>query len=188
MKKRFFSLLTMSAFLTLGLVAVNEHISTVDAASGDSFVKVTVAPSDWSGTYLIVSEASKVALKGSATTLDAGDGKNKIDVTISSGSIAWTEELEKNTFTISKNGSNYNVKSASGYYIGQSSNANGLKSSTSSGYANTITLKNGDVDMVSGGAYLRYNSSTASGNLRFRYYKSSSYTSQKAIQLYKQFP
>ena len=39
--------------------------------------------------------------------------------------------------------------------------------------------------MVSGGAYLRYNASTASGNLRFRYYKSSSYSSQKAIQLYK---
>ena len=39
------------------------------AASG-KFVKVTTAPSDWSGTYLIVYEAGKFAFNGSMTTLD----------------------------------------------------------------------------------------------------------------------
>ena len=72
----------------------------------------------------------------------------------------------------------------SGYYIGQTSNANGLKSNKTTTYANTISINNdGSVNFVSGGAYLRYNS--ASDQLRFRYYKSSSYTGQKAIHLYK---
>jgi len=48
----------------------------------------------------------------------------------------------------------------------------------------TITFADDNADIVSsGGAYLRYNS--ASNQIRFRYYKSSSYTGQKAIQLYK---
>ena len=48
----------------------------------------------------------------------------------------------------------------------------------------TITVTNGEANIVSsGGAYLRYNS--ASNQLRFRYYKSATYDSQKAISLYK---
>ena len=52
-------------------------------------------------------------------------------------------------------------------------------------YQNTISFdEDGNVNIVSsGGAYLRYNS--ASNQIRFRYYKSSSYTGQKAIQLYR---
>ena len=49
---------------------------------------------------------------------------------------------------------------------------------------NTITLDgNGNANIVgAGGAYLRYNAT--SGQYRFRYYKSSTYSSQKAIALY----
>lgn len=83
-----------------------------------------------------------------------------------------------------KSGDNYTIQSKSEYYIGQTSNANGLKSSTSTAYTNTVSLNaDGNVDIVSGGAYLRYNAT--SGQYRFRYYKSSSYTAQKAITLYK---
>ena len=86
-------------------------------------------------------------------------------------------------FTITKSGSNYLIKSASGYYIGQTSNANGLKSSTTTSYNNTLSMSGTDVNLVSGGAYLRFNAT--SGEMRFRYYKSSTYSGQKAVQLYK---
>ena len=75
--------------------------------------------------------------------------------------------------------------SASGYYIGQSSDSNGMKVSATTSYSHSIGFSgdNNDADLVSNGAHLRYNA--ASNQLRFRYYKSSSYTGQKAIQLYK---
>ena len=76
------------------------------------------------------------------------------------------------------------IKSASGQYIGRDSDTNGLETSTEP-YTNTISIDaNGNADVVSeGGAYLRYNAT--SGQTRFRYFKSSTYISQKAIQLYK---
>ena len=146
------------------------------------FVKVTSAPSDWSGTYLIVYETGKVAFDGSRTSFDATS--NTKTVTISNNEIEATDAMKAIAFTIVKNGSNYNIKGASGKYIGNNSNSNGLTTSASA-LNNTITFKSAsEIHIVgAGGAYLRYNS--ASDQKRFRYYKSSSYTGQKAIQLYK---
>jgi hypothetical protein len=149
----------------------------------EKFVKVTSAPSDWSGTYLIVYEDGNLAFDGSRSTLDAVS--NTKSVTISNGEIEATDAMKAITFTIAKNGSNYyTIKSASGQYIGNDSNSNALKAETSVlnntiafVSANDITIKG------KGGSYLRYNA--ASNQNRFRYYKSSSYTGQKAIQLYK---
>ena len=147
------------------------------------FVKVTSAPSDWSGTYLIVYEAGNLAFDGSRTTLDASG--NSKSVTIANNEIEATDAMKAIAFTIAKDGSNYTVKSASGYYIGQTSDANGLKSSTTTTYNHTLSMTGSDANLVSGGAYLRYNAATGDTNLRFRYYKSSSYTNQKTIQLYR---
>lgn len=179
-KKRIISLILMLTLLVSSLVV--GAITASAAETGDKFVKVTSAPSDWSGTYLIVYESGKYAFNGDLSALDAT--KNMQSVEISNGEIASSDALKKMTFTIAKSGNNYTIKSASGYYIGQTSNANGLKSSKTTTYANTITINNdGSVNFVSGGAYLRFNS--ASDQMRFRYYKSSSYAGQKAICLYK---
>ena len=151
----------------------------VFAVQAQSYVKVTSAPADWSGDYLIVYEDGNVAFDGSLTTLDAIS--NTISVEIVNGEIASTATTDAAKFTINGSG---NILSASGYYIGQTSNANGLKSSTSTTYANTLSLNaDGSVNVVSGGAYLRYNATK--DQWRFRYYKSSSYSNQKAIALYK---
>ena len=150
-----------------------------DTTGGTHYVKVTSAPTDWTGDYLIVYEVGSVAFDGSLTTLDAVN--NTVSVVIEDGKIEATDAMKSSQFTIDASGI---VKSASGYYIGQTSDANGLKSSQSTKYTNTISVNNdGTVNIVSGGAYLRYNAT--SGQYRFRYYKSSSYTGQKAIQLYK---
>ncbi len=162
-------------------VAVWEKIPT--AGDAKSFQKVTSSKSDWSGKYLIVYEAGKKALKGSLTSLDATN--NNMAVSISNGQIVHTDTLEANIVTIAKNGSSYTIQTASGYYIGQSSNANGLKSSKTTKYANTISMNSSDksINFISGGAYLRFNAS--SDQNRFRYFKSGTYANQKAIHLYE---
>ena len=129
--------------------------------------------------YLIVYEGGDVALDGSRTTLDVVS--NTVKVAIVDGKIADSDTLRAATFTITEDGI---VKSASGYYIGQTKNDNGLAASATKTYINTISFnEDGTVNLVSSSAYLRYNA--ASNQNRFRYYKSSTYAGQKAICLYK---
>lgn len=152
-----------------------------NSGNGD-YVKLTENPVDFSGEYLIVYEAGNLAFNGGLTTLDAAS--NTIDVTIDGNTIKSTSTTDAAKFTITKNGVAYIITSESNYHIGQTSNANGLLSSTSISYTNTITITDGYADIIaSGGAYLRYNKT--SGDTRFRYYKSSTYTGQQPIALYK---
>lgn len=130
------------------------------------------------GQYLIVYEDGSVAFDGSLTTLDAAN--NTIDVTVSEGVI--TGDHESSEFTIGA--TDGTIQSASGKYIGNGSNSNGLTSSDSE-LTNTLSIDGSGNFVVesSGGAFLRYNN--ASNQARFRYFKSSTYTAQQAIQLYK---
>ena len=167
----------MKKFL-LSIFAVLFAFAGVQA---QSYVKVTSAPTDWSGDYLIVYEAGKVAFNGGLTTLDATS--NTISVSISNGEIAATQATNAAKFTITKSGNSYLVKSASGYYIGAASDANTLNASFSE-LLNTISWESGSPKIVGAkGAVLRYNA--ASNQTRFRYFKSGTYTNQKAIALYK---
>ena len=182
MKQRHFKALTSLLLVVVMLASMLPAIPVTVNAAGETktYEKVTSAPSDWSGEYLIVYEDGSVIFDGSRTTLDAVSNNQK--VTISNNQITTNSDY---AFTIAKSGSNYTIKSASGYYIGQSSNANGLKSSKTTTYNCTLSInQDASVNIVSGGAYLRYNPSSNSG-YRFRFYKSSSYTGQKAIHLYK---
>ncbi len=146
-----------------------------------NYTKVTSDLSDWSGQYLIVYEGGVKAFDGSLATLDATN--NSILLSISMGTIASTSSIDASSFTIAKIAGNYTIKSASGYYVGQTSNANGMNTSTSDAYTNSIAYNTDHVDIVSsGGAYLRFNDNA--DQKRFRYYKSNTYTSQQAIQLY----
>ena len=146
------------------------------------YVKVTSSDEITDGDYLIVYEGGSLAFDGNLTILDATN--NTIEVSIFENNIESNSTTDASAFSISAKTGGYSIKSASGYYIGQTSNANGLLSSTTTAYTNTISINEGNADIISsGGAYLRYNAS--SGQERFRYYKSSSYTGQQAIQLYK---
>lgn len=169
-----FTLNINSALTTL---VVTDNNAVVEGA----YVKVTPTDELTSGTYLIVYEDGNLAFNGGLETLDAVS--NSITVTISNNTIPSSTEVDAATFTYDK--TDGTLMSASGKYIGQTSDANGLASSATTPYTNTVTIDaDGNADIVSsGGAYLRYNA--ASNQTRFRYYKSSSYTGQKAIQLYK---
>ena len=149
--------------------------------NGD-YVKVTVSPTDWSGTYLIVYEDGSLALNGGLEAIDAVG--NSISVNISEFTIESNDNTDAASFEIEQIEGGYSIKSRRGLYIGQISDANGLKSSDEIVYVNNISLdEECNANIVSGGTYLRYNSS--SDQTRFRYFKSSTYTKQKSIALYR---
>ena len=142
------------------------------------FVKVTTAPTDWSGTYLIVYETGNVAFDGSLAKLDVA--KNTVAVTISENKIEATDALMKSVFTIeSSSVGKYAIRAANGSYIGRTANSNGLNSATTK-MDHTLSFENNVLKIKSdNGPVLKYNSSK--DQLRFRYYTSG----QKDIQLYK---
>ena len=150
-------------------------------AATEYYEKVTSAPEDWSGEYLIVYETAKVAFDGSLETLDAAN--NTIEVEFEEGKIPAYDEVKAAAFTIAKMNEGYSIKAASGKYIGATKYENKLISSESE-IANSLSLDaSGDavitVTTSGGDVTLRYNK--ADDQSRFRYYKNG----QQAIQLYK---
>ncbi len=171
---------TVSGSVTLK--ALYKYTTTTSGSSGSYFTKVTSNPGSWAGTYLIVYEGSKYVLNGSLSSVDAVS--NYKSVSISGNKISATTTTQNYAVTIASYSNGYSIKTASGYYIGRTSDSNGLNSSKTTKYVNTISfVSDGTVNIKSGGAYLRYNST--SGQYRFRYFKSSTYTRMKAICLYK---
>lgn len=145
-----------------------------------TFRKITSSTDLTDGQYLIVYETDSCVFNSSLLKLDAAS--NFSTVTISASNTIST--LEGYAFTFSKSGDNWTIKSSSGQYIGKTANRNGLDAEETV-LTNTISFDDGgNCNIVgSGGAYLRYNS--AKNQTRFRYFKSTTYTGQKAIQLYK---
>ena len=145
-------------------------------AQTQTYTKVTKAPADWSGTYLIVSEGDKLIMDGSLDKLDV-EG-NKVDVTITDSKI--TGDYAKYAFTVEPMTGGYAIKSASGKYISGKSGSNKLNSGSTQSL-NTIELTSGKVIVTSDGTTLQYNNAAKNGT-RFRYYKSQN---QQPISLYK---
>lgn len=158
--------------------SVSYTIDVTAAQAVTTYEKITTTSELTDGRYLIVYEEGSVAFDGSRTTLDATN--NTKSVTINNNQIQTNEEIY---FTINTTAGT--IQSASGKYIGNASNSNGLTGNDNT-LTNTLSIdEDGNAVIVSsGGAYLRYNAT--SGQERFRYFKSSSYTSQQSIQLYKE--
>lgn len=175
MKKR------ITRYLAL-LLAVVMVLSVMPVAMAEettqtqTYTKVTEAPADWSGTYLIVSEGDKLIMDGSLDKLDV-EG-NKVDVTITDSKI--TGDYAKYAFTVEPMTGGYAIKSASGKYISGKSGGNKLNSGSTQSL-NTIELTSGKVIVTSDGTTLQYNNAAKNGT-RFRYYKSQN---QQPISLYK---
>ena len=164
--------------LLLAVAMVFSILPTAVFAEGktQTYTKVTAAPKDWSGTYLIVSEGDSLIMDGSLTNLDV-EG-NKVDVTITEGKI--TGDYAKYAFTIAPMEGGYSVQSASGKYISGKSGKNKLNSNASPAL-NAISFADGKVKIVSNTTTLQYNNAATNGT-RFRYYKSEN---QQPISLYK---
>ncbi len=150
--------------------------------SGDRFEKVTDTEDIVDGQYLIVYEGGSVAFNGSLDTLDAVENTVPISLTVNDTIETNIASLQASTFSL--DATNKKITSSSGNTIGIDNDSNGLSTGDTLTHSSLAINNDGDFDAVSsGGAYLRFNS--AANQLRFRYYKSTSYTNQKAIQLYK---
>lgn len=171
--KKFFSVLLMLLF-----VAFAFSLSSVKALSAEvEFEKVTSGPVE-DGKYLIAYEDGNKAYVFDSTlsTLDAVN--NYVEADIVDDKISISEDY---AFTIEGN----NIISQSGKYIYQSGDSNKLLTSDSEKSNASISYDSDGTVVVkaTGGSYLRFNK--ASNQMRFRYFKSLTYTSQQAIYLYK---
>ncbi len=134
-----------------------------------------------SGKYLIVyapEDGEAVAFDGSLAKFDAAS--NTQGVTIENDVITTDQAIYFNIDV--ENGT---LQSASGFYIGQTANSNGLKQSEdATAYTNTFAIDEDGYAVISVAVgentlTMRYNK--ASDQLRFRYYKSG----QQPIYLFK---
>ena len=148
-------------------------------ANGD-FVRVTQAPTDWSGEYILVYEQN-----GTTGYVWTGvDEENcYVSKSITNNSIA-NDGLV--TLTIAPMSGGYSVQvnggTNDGKYISGKSGENRLIFGTSP-VVNTLSYESNSVMMTSNTSVMRFNNN--SGQNRFRYFKSSTYSSQQPIQLYK---
>ena len=152
------------------------NITQAKAVSGNYFVHLADGADFEDGLYLIVYKDGGLAMSNAE---DASG--NTVAVTIVSDAVEATDEVKLHAFRITVEGGY--IQGPNGSYIGQTSDANGMKVANEV-IENSISFDaDGNAEIVSGGAHLRYNAS--SGQERFRYYKSATYTAQKAIQLFK---
>lgn len=150
------------------------------SANGD-FVKVTSAPADWSGEYILVYEQNTTT--GYVWTgVDATSCY--VSKTISNDIIADDPSLI--TLTIASMSGGYSVKvdggANNGKYIYGTSGSNKINFGPNPSL-NTLSYESNSVKMVSNTSVMRYNNN--SGQDRFRYFQSSTYTNQQPVQLYK---
>ena len=172
----------LSVLLALVMV-LSMFPATVFAAESATYTRVTADQDDWSGEYLLVYEMGSLAFDGSLSTPDAVN--NYQAVTIDGDTITADPGI---AVTIEAVDGGYVLKSASGLYLYHSSDANKLSAtenqSTAAKYPLTISVTDDGVDLaLSCGPHMRFNANA--DQMRFRYYKSTSYANQKPVTLFK---
>ena len=154
-------------------------ITVSEAPAAVNYEKVTAEPTDWSGDYILVYEADATNAR---VWKGADQANNYAEATIANGVIAAPDDAA--VLTIAKVAESdpvvYTIQVGT-KYIGQTSNSNGIKIQDAA-INNSLSMESNGVGIVASEAHLRYNSASSS---YFRYYKSSTYTSQNPIQLYK---
>ena len=150
------------------------------STEGNMFVKVATNDEFEDGAYLIVYEPESVAFNGGLETLDATN--NSISVVINNGAIEATDATKAALF-IFENGT---IKSASGHYIGVTSNSNGLKQNDdATTYTNAVSFdENGNaiIAAVFDGSTMTIRYNDNSDQKRFLYLKNNG---ENPVQLYK---
>jgi len=164
------------------------------ATATNTYQKVTTAPTDWTGTYLIVCESQNVVFNGNASeaNLDAKSGPAILqNITITNSTITGTEAIDSAVFTIAATDDTewpWSIQSHSGYYIGHKDTAdNGLSVETEvkKKCKHTLAIEGGNLIATpryeENGPYnLQYNKK--SDQMRFRYFLPED---KVAVQLYK---
>ncbi len=164
--------------LLAAIVSLMLNAGTVKAQS--TFEKVNASLADWSGEYLLVFEDA-TAVSCAFSGVDAVNGYTEVSPTdgviTASGLVTLTVAPMEGGYSIQVNGGDNDGK----YIYGQSG-SNTLKFADEPSL-NTISHDGESVMIVSYTSVMRFNS--ASNQMRFRYYKETTYASQQPVQLYK---
>ena len=148
--------------------------------SSYSYIKVTSQPSDWSGDYLLVYE-------NSTTSAYVWTGVNATNCytekTIANNTI---DDGDLVSITVASMSGGYSIRvnggTNTGKYISGTSGSNTINFQNTA-TANTLGYESNGITITSNTSVMRFNKE--SNAMLFRYYKSSSYTSQQPVQLYK---
>lgn len=156
----------------------------IEVYSKSSFVKVTTAKEDWTGTYIIVAQKDEdyFAFDSSLDPIDTINNNKKVVDT--NGVIADAIYL---SVKIEKYLTGYSIQSYNGNYIGTTTASNGINSKTTK-LLNTISFDGADgvtiaCDVKGSPMTMRFNSNA--GQERFRYYKSAITGISVALYEYK---
>ena len=154
--------------LLLGLLTLS-----ISQAWGENYTysKVTSAPTDWSGTYILVYE------NGTSARICVGgtdEASNYTEGTISNSTI--TGDFSANEVEIATYSTGYSIKALGGtnkgkFLEGKGSSSNGTTFANSASKVTTLSISDGVVTITNNSNVFAYNS--ASGNLRWRFFKSS---------------
>jgi len=148
--------------------------------SSYSFVKVTAAPTDWSGEYLLVYENNETSAYVWTGVDEANCYSEQAitDNTIANGNMV--------SITIAPMSGGYSIKvnggTNNGKYIYGTNGSNKINFGNSASL-NTLSYESNSVIITSNTSVMRFNN--ANGQNRFRYFKSDTYSQQQPIQLYK---
>ena len=138
-------------------ISMQGATKTTNEPEPEYYVKVTSAPADWTGDYLIVYEPESIVLDGD------GSVTSHASVTITNNQIAY-EPYKAYNIHIEKDGSNYTMKLGDNY-LGLDSGKNALNFKTSvpdDGYRWTFSMAEGDMRATNAEyptRYLQYNTS-----------------------------
>ena len=171
----------MKQKLTFLLTALLLLVMSALTATGQNvYEKVTSTPNDWTGEYLLVYDAD-AATAYCWTGVDAANCYE--EMAVSNNSITASNAV---TISIAAMEGGYSILvnggTNDGKYIYGQSGSNSIKFQDNPAL-NTLECENDGVKITSYTSVMRFNSST--NNLRFRYFKSDTYTNQQVVQLYK---
>ena len=157
----------------------DENSEAGNGSSNGDYEKITAAPTDWSGDYILVYEKSETE----ANVWTGVDASNSYETTTIANEKIASTFTPTATITIAAITGGYSIlvngNTNDGKYISGTSGSNKVNFGTD---ASINTLNYNECAIItSNTSVMRYNSSTN----QFRYYKSGSYSSQKPVQLYK---
>ena len=173
---------------TMGESAVSISAS-FNSESGTSYTKVTSAPANWSGTYIIVYEESTTS--GLVCLAGTDEYQNWTSATISNGVIT-SNDLSSYEVEIASYSTGYSIKALGGantnkYLEGKGSSSNGTSFAASPSKVTTFGISDGAVTITNNTNLFVYNSTSGVNGERWRFYKSGTAAgaSYKKPALYK---
>lgn len=149
---------------------------------------VVTESTDYSGTYLVVSEENNIAFDTTIDTLDSQYNYVSVTINKTDNTINYDENLEEKSITINKitkkgnYDTTYSIKLSNGKYIGNDSYSNFLTVSDDP-LDNYVYFEDGQLVVEGkGGSYLAYNNNY--NGYRFRYMKSVDESSNNYLASY----